>query len=362
VYLKLTNQSIQHYVKGFGIVISVGLLLLSLFSNFDNLKRISYKLRYWLRGQKNGYTKQSFERFSKSCFVLGLSLLLLYFVYVKRALLDRYELIFFKTGTLLFLVGCVFTLKLVWQFFRDFLRFIKTLKPWQILLILSVILLTWYFTVQTGTADRIFARTILPVFESLNISDFSPFISDKVKPIEELVSKLGADISASLPSDIFSPPSLTSNKTLEIELQILYYTNIQRKQYGLGTLIWDEKLAEVARDHSEDMANNSFFDHTNTRGEDPTDRALRHGYNVHKDLGGGWYSEGIAENIGKMPTGNVEGIGYVSSEASSIANAEVNSWMNSPGHRANILNAQYSVIGVGVAFDGHYYISTQNFK
>ena len=43
-----------------------------------------------------------------------------------------------------------------------------------------------------------------------------------------------------------------------------------------------------------------------------------------------------------MPTGNVAGIGYVANDADSIARAQVESWMQSPGHRKNILNAQFS--------------------
>jgi len=111
------------------------------------------------------------------------------------------------------------------------------------------------------------------------------------------------------------------------------------------------------------MAENNFFSHVYQRGEDPTARAIRNGYNVHKELGGGWYSDGIAENIGKMVTGNVVGLGYVSNTAEAIGVAQVKSWMESPGHRANILDSQYDLIGIGVAYDGSsYYISTQNFK
>ena len=63
-----------------------------------------------------------------------------------------------------------------------------------------------------------------------------------------------------------------------------------------------------------------------------------------------------------MPTGNVVGQGYVNNDAQSIAQAMVQSWMNSPGHRENILNAKYARIGVGVAYDGTlYYLGTQDF-
>jgi len=149
--------------------------------------------------------------------------------------------------------------------------------------------------------------------------------------------------------------------TGDIEKAILYYTNKERKNHGVSALNWDDGLAVVARDHSQDMAENNFFAHDNLRGEDPTARAKCHGYPTHKELGGGWYSDGIAENIGKMPTGNVVGIGHVARDADEIARVQVTSWMQSPGHMRNILDPDYSRLGVGVAYDGVYYISTQNF-
>lgn len=110
------------------------------------------------------------------------------------------------------------------------------------------------------------------------------------------------------------------------------------------------------------MATNGFFDHTNLKGEDPTDRAIRNQYIVEKYIGEGYYSVGIGENLGSMPTGNVEGMGYIYSDADIIGKAHVDSWMDSSGHRENILNPEYDVIGVGVAYDGVYYVATQNFK
>jgi uncharacterized protein YkwD len=102
--------------------------------------------------------------------------------------------------------------------------------------------------------------------------------------------------------------------------------------------------------------------HTNLHGQDPTARAVAAGYSVQRSLGGGWYSTGIGENIDMMPTGNVVGHGYVNNDPQSVAQAMVTAWMNSPGHRANILHNQYARLGVGVAYDGRlYYYGTQNF-
>ena len=86
---------------------------------------------------------------------------------------------------------------------------------------------------------------------------------------------------------------------------------------------------------------------------------MKGGHPIQKDFGS-WYVIGIAENIGSMPTGSVLGFGYVSSDSESIAKAHVQSWMTSQGHRENILG-DYEVLGVGVAYDGVYYVATQNF-
>jgi len=139
----------------------------------------------------------------------------------------------------------------------------------------------------------------------------------------------------------------------EIEILILKYTNIERKNVDLKELVWDEILSQIAREHSKDMAEKNFFDHENLSGEGPTDRAKRHGYYLHKELGDGWYTEGIAENIGKMT--------HVNNNEDSIAREQVKAWMESEGHRQNILNPNYDRLGVGVVYDDPWYISTQNF-
>ena len=147
----------------------------------------------------------------------------------------------------------------------------------------------------------------------------------------------------------------------EVELQIFNYTNHEREIRGLNKLRWDEELAKIARKHSQDMQDNDYFSHTNLNGDGPSERAEKYGYDTHKELGGGWYTDGIGENIGMMPTGNVAGHGYVSNNPVSIAYAEVQAWMNSPGHRENILDPEYDKIGVGVSYDGLYYTCTQDF-
>jgi uncharacterized protein YkwD len=132
-----------------------------------------------------------------------------------------------------------------------------------------------------------------------------------------------------------------------IENQIFQLTNNERKNNGVNPLVYDSSLAAIARAHSQDMLNNNFFSHINLNGDDPSERASKAGYNIHKS-----YQVGVAENIGMTE-------GYVSS--SSVAQEFIDMWMNSPGHRSNILNSQYNRLGVGVASKGSKIISTQVF-
>jgi uncharacterized protein YkwD len=146
-----------------------------------------------------------------------------------------------------------------------------------------------------------------------------------------------------------------------VEKAIVDETNFRRMEHGLSPLMWDEDLSEVAREHSEDMADNGFFSHENLDGESPSMRADRHGLETQKPRGNGVVSVGIGENIHMLPAGHVVGVGYVDRNPHRIASAQVDSWMDSPGHRRNVLSNEYTRIGVGVAHDGTYYFSTQNF-
>ncbi len=108
-----------------------------------------------------------------------------------------------------------------------------------------------------------------------------------------------------------------------LEQTIIELTNAERAKAGLLPLRPNAQLAQAARDHSQAMADHDFFAHENPlTGSDPGKRAAAIGYQ--------WRD--IAENIG---------LGYDSPQAM------VQSWMNSPGHRANILRPEVREIGVG---------------
>ncbi|WP_058485677.1 CAP-associated domain-containing protein [Defluviitalea phaphyphila] len=120
------------------------------------------------------------------------------------------------------------------------------------------------------------------------------------------------------------------------EKQIFDLANAIRARNGLNPYTWDEKAAKSSRLHSQDMAENNFFNHTNLDGESPFDRM--------KDQGIIYMMAG--ENI-------------AAGQTSAIYAHE--GWMNSEGHRKNILG-DFERLGTGVAFGGEYKIYyTQNF-
>lgn len=109
--------------------------------------------------------------------------------------------------------------------------------------------------------------------------------------------------------------------------RILELVNNERGSRGLTALTRNALLDTAADAHADDMAANSFFSHTGSDGNSVSNRATAAGYV--------WSS--IGENIG---------------QADVTPAAMMNLWMNSDGHRANILNPDYTELGVGINGSG----------
>ncbi|GIJ60573.1 CAP domain-containing protein [Virgisporangium aurantiacum] len=118
--------------------------------------------------------------------------------------------------------------------------------------------------------------------------------------------------------------------------EVLRLVNSERSKAGCGALTNDSRLASAAQKHSADMASNSYFSHTSQNGDEMADRIDASGYK--------WRS--IGENIAK---------------GQSTPAAVMQAWMNSSGHRANILNCGFRNIGIGLAYDGRSPVWTQDF-
>ena len=131
------------------------------------------------------------------------------------------------------------------------------------------------------------------------------------------------------PGQIINIPTLDSAVTA-YEQEVIRLVNEIRAENGLKTLTHDWELSRVARYKSQDMKDNRYFAHNSPVYGTP--------FQMIRNFGISFRSAG--ENIAK---------GY------STPQAVVNGWMNSSGHRANILNANYTHIGVGYVAGGHYW-------
>jgi uncharacterized protein YkwD len=121
------------------------------------------------------------------------------------------------------------------------------------------------------------------------------------------------------------------------EAQVLTLVNQQRANAGCGAVTADSRLTSAARAHSADMANRNYFDHVTPEGVDPGTRITKAGYKWSA------YGENIAE-------------GYPDPQS------VMTGWMNSPGHKANILNCNFKNLGVGLAYNSkHTAYWTQDF-
>ncbi|AJW71224.1 CAP domain-containing protein [Nitrosopumilus adriaticus] len=152
-----------------------------------------------------------------------------------------------------------------------------------------------------------------------------------------------------------------------IEQYIYEFTNNERQKQGLSKLNRISLIDSIARNHSEDMSNRNFFSHDTPEGLDPTDRGNSAGYNCQKNYGS-YYTYGLAENIFQsytyssyMTQGIKSSYTWMADEEA-IAKEIIDGWMDSPGHRANILEKKYDRIGVGVSINSDEVVySTQNF-
>lgn len=125
-----------------------------------------------------------------------------------------------------------------------------------------------------------------------------------------------------VPAQVIKVPNLTSVKTVEKQVQVM--VNNERAKVGLSPLALNWQLSRMARYKSQDMINKGYFSHQSPTYGSPFD--------MMKSFGFTYMSAG--ENI---------------AEGQSTATEVMTGWMNSPGHKANILSNNYSEIGVGLA-------------
>jgi hypothetical protein len=139
------------------------------------------------------------------------------------------------------------------------------------------------------------------------------------------------------------PSPLHALDTGQIEKRVLDLVNAERARRNLPPYVHNPELALLARHHSRNMVRYHFFSHTDPEGKDPPARKRAYFPGLFGSLG-----ENIAYHAGRT-------------EEEAARNL-MRSWMDSPGHRTNILSDQFTHIGVGVAEGGRQVYATQAFS
>ncbi|MFG2595571.1 sigma-70 family RNA polymerase sigma factor [Streptomyces sp. NPDC048462] len=162
----------------------------------------------------------------------------------------------------------------------------------------------------------------------------SPSPSHPVSPSPSTKRSASASPARKPPKTVAPPPEKTSMPRpssapatqpapASETAQVVALVNQERAKSGCGPVKEDAQLTDAALRHSEDMAARDFFEHTNPDGADPGRRITDAGYH--------WSTYG--ENIAR---------------GQQTPESVMESWMNSPGHRANILNCSFKDLGVGI--------------
>lgn len=122
------------------------------------------------------------------------------------------------------------------------------------------------------------------------------------------------------------------------EIQVFDLVNREREKKGLYDLEWDRNLSRLARNYSQQMADENFFSHYDRSGASVMDRARAMRIKDWSRIG-----ENLFESIGER----------------NFMPVSVQQWMKSPGHRRNILDPKWTQSGIGIAQsrDGKIYIT-----
>ena len=159
-------------------------------------------------------------------------------------------------------------------------------------------------------------------------------------PVKE--EKLPAQPVNNVSSDVNKTQNSSENFMTQVEQLIYSKVNEQRAANGLSQLSYSNTMQKYARIKSKDMGDNNYFDHKDLNGNLITVKMHNDGVNYNA-----W-----AENIA-----------YISgvSDANALANQFMTNWMNSEGHRKNILSTNVNSIGIGVYKIGNKVYATQEF-
>lgn len=193
---------------------------------------------------------------------------------------------------------------------------------------------------------KVIFLTAILLLSTILIFSFTINKSTKADYSLEAIEILGSTKTASQPevsitennNYLAEPPQANLS---DYEDMVLHLLNTVRVEHGLAALPPNQSLTDVSRTRSSDMLSRNYFSHYTPEGKNV--------FNLLRECGIPFNAAG--ENLGHaIPAG----IG--------TPEAFLNAWMNSPGHAANILQAKYHIIGVGMVENGNRRVVTTVFR
>ena len=189
----------------------------------------------------------------------------------------------------------------------------------KLILVFAVMLITSFCTSAAGTHTVVTGDTMWKIAVKYKVGLSEIIASNKQISNPDFI----------YPGQILNIPSLDGNIT-SYEKEVVRLVNEERAGYGLQALTEDWELSRVARYKSQDMKDNKYFSHTSPTYGSP--------FEMMKNFGLSYRYAGENIAMGQRTPKEV-----------------VNAWMNSKGHRENILNGSYKKIGVGYVASGNYW-------
>lgn len=185
-------------------------------------------------------------------------------------------------------------------------------------------------TVGTGTGDA----------DADAATDAEPGSEMEHSPVSETASGASTTSDTGTAADAGTP----GDRVRAYERAIHGRVNEVRANRDRGRLEFNDAIADVARAHSEDMAQRDYFAHESPEGDGPADRLAAFFPEHCRRIG-----ENLA-NVGTRPD----------DDAAAVAERVVSGWLDSEPHRENLLAAAFDEEGIGVAMDEGRVLATQN--
>ena len=253
--------------------------------------------------------------------------------------------------TFLFVKKAVYSLYQIRRFFMSFRKKIIS-ATLMVILILAVALTSVSFSFNVSQVSGSFvskaniskadrdSTDIVQMTANIEAAGISGSIAEDVEDNLASAAKDIYDVNMARIAEAEAQSKAASNQTglsgtpvnlSGIEAQILSLINSTRAAHGLSALSANQMLTDLARLRSNDMVSRNYFSH-----HSPDGKNIKHIFSEY----------GVAyKNFG-------ENLGNASPASYGSPNAFLNAWMNSPGHRDNMLRSNYTLIGVGVTDGG----------